>query len=526
MKEQSFETNEDKKDSENEKDIDQKIVSRYLNYENDFSKMMRVTEEYQALPAQTAQQTLKLHDQAWKNYWLLKKDFNLKRKKYGLNSEECPPRPGIPRYKDSDGEMVAIIPTAGMFYVAKYKGKIYENTYTKHFVNTLRITKYKSHFRATAEIKFPEKTNLSPIRFRIPFFKTEQDVKDFKELDHPEQIKFLRNRIQQFRIVPKSWGYKAEMVYKVPLEELNLEKKKAKLDPNRDAAIDIGVNILAAIANNFGENPILIYGKRVKEINYYANRFYAYLQSAIDFMKNEDNLTWKRIDEIINALPPDLKKIVKFKRKTIRKSSDMVQELKKLQRQVAKKRYNRLENEFHRVANRIRDDFVKHRIGIVAIGRPKGWKKDIKKRVHRKTLDKFNRKFQMIPFDSFINKLWYKLAKEGIKVVTGSEDYTSKCSSLDQEKIGKHKRYLGVRAPYMKGRRKGGIGTKYYKARGLFKSKKYGYIHSDANGAFNIGRKLLPSYFSNIPRSDMKLSPIGRFKFDKSQYVVTPPNSP
>jgi len=24
-----------------------------------------------------------------------------------------------------------------------------------------------------------------------------------------------------------------------------------------------------------------------------------------------------------------------------------------------------------------------------------------------------------------------------------------------------------------------GIGTKYYKARGLFKSKKYGYIHSD-----------------------------------------------
>ncbi|TXT61070.1 MAG: hypothetical protein BAJALOKI2v1_50038 [Promethearchaeota archaeon] len=132
----------------------------------------------------------------------------------------------------------------------------------------------------------------------------------------------------------------------------------------------------------------------------------------------------------------------------------------------------------------------------------------------------------MIPFDNFLNKLWYKLTKEGIKVVTGSEDYTSKCSSLDREKIGKHNKYLGYRSPSMKGRGKGGIGTKRPKARGLFKSKKYGYIHSDANGAFNIGRKLLPSYFSNIPRSDMQLSPIGIFKFDKTQYLVTPPNSP
>jgi hypothetical protein len=92
---------------------------------------------------------------------------------------------------------------------------------------------------------------------------------------------------------------------------------------------------------------------------------------------------------------------------------------------------------------------------------------------------------------------------------------------LDQEEIKKHKEYLGIRGPSMKGRGKGGVGTKYPKARGLFKSKKYGYIHSDVNGAFNIGRKLLPSYFSNIPRNKMQLSPIGKFKFDKSLNAVS-----
>ncbi len=66
-----------------------------------------------------------------------------------------------------------------------------------------------------------------------------------------------------------------------------------------------------------------------------------------------------------------------------------------------------------------------------------------------------------------------------------------------------------------------GIGTKYYKARGLFKSKKYGYIHSDVNGAFNIGRLLLPGYFSSLLTKDMQLSPLGKFMFDKSLYAVT-----
>jgi IS605 OrfB family transposase len=516
LREQSYKISREKKD------IDKRIVNRYLNYNNDFAKMMRVTDEYKALPSQTAQQTLMLLFQAWQGYWILKREFNLKREKYGLNSEECPPRPGLPRYKDSDGEFVGIIPTSGMFQIKKIKdGMVSRNSYTDHFINSLKVSKYKSHFSATAEIKLPKKTGLPPIRFRIPFFKNQSELNSFKDLTHKEQIQFLRDKIQQIRIVPKSWGYKAEMIYKVPLEELELEKKKARFDPNRAGAVDLGVNILAAIVNNFGENPILIKGNRVKDINFRANRFYSSLKSIIDFMKNENNLTWKRIDEIINALPPDLKVIVKFKRNTIKKSSDMIGELKKLQRQVAKKRYNRLENEFHRVANLIRDYFVEHRTGIVAIGRPKGWKKDIKKTIHKKALQRFNRKFQKIPFDNFLNRLWYKLAKEGIRVITGPEDYTSKCSFLDQEEIKKHKEYLGTRGPSMKGRGKGGVGTKYPKARGLFKSKKYGYIHSDVNGAFNIGRKLLPSYFSNIPRNKMKLSPIGKFKFDNSLYAVS-----
>ncbi len=37
---------------------------------------------------------------------------------------------------------------------------------------------------------------------------------------------------------------------------------------------------------------------------------------------------------------------------------------------------------------------------------------------------------------------------------------------------------------------------------------KFEYIHSDINGALNIGRKGAPEYFNGIGKSDMKLSPI------------------
>jgi hypothetical protein len=63
--------------------------------------------------------------------------------------------------------------------------------------------------------------------------------------------------------------------------------------------------------------------------------------------------------------------------------------------------------------------------------------------------------------------------KFGSKIRITEESYTSKCSALDLEIIGKKDKYIGTR-----------------EKRGLFVSKK-GMINADLNGAINIMRKII-----------------------------------
>lgn len=80
--------------------------------------------------------------------------------------------------------------------------------------------------------------------------------------------------------------------------------------------------------------------------------------------------------------------------------------------------------------------------------------------------------------------LKYKLALEGIKLVTVEESYTSKCSSLDKEDVCKHNTYVGTRVH-----------------RGLFETGDNTLINADINGAINIMRKVFPNesvYFDGI----------------------------
>lgn len=76
--------------------------------------------------------------------------------------------------------------------------------------------------------------------------------------------------------------------------------------------------------------------------------------------------------------------------------------------------------------------------------------------------------------------LTYKCEKEGISVEIVAEEYTSKCSFLDMEKIGKHDQYLGKRIK-----------------RGLFQSSNGTLINADVNGSYNILRKCKPNAFAN-----------------------------
>ena len=68
-----------------------------------------------------------------------------------------------------------------------------------------------------------------------------------------------------------------------------------------------------------------------------------------------------------------------------------------------------------------------------------------------------------------IKQLQYKAAERGIKVELIPEEYTSKCSFLDNEFPEKRKKYSGKRVK-----------------RGLFQSANGYLINADVNAAYNI----------------------------------------
>jgi hypothetical protein len=102
-----------------------------------------------------------------------------------------------------------------------------------------------------------------------------------------------------------------------------------------------------------------------------------------------------------------------------------------------------------------------------------------------------NQNFILIPYDKLIKMIKYKGENIGITVLTNNESYTSGCSFLDNEYIGKES--------YDKSRRI---------VRGLFKSNKGILINSDVNGAYNILKKAFPEAFKVDEIEDVHLHPI------------------
>ena len=79
-------------------------------------------------------------------------------------------------------------------------------------------------------------------------------------------IKTLVTNINQVRIVPRLKHYVIEVVYEKSCITTN------NLDFNRIAAIDIGVDNLAAVTSNHkGFRPILVNGKHIKSVNQFYN---------------------------------------------------------------------------------------------------------------------------------------------------------------------------------------------------------------------------------------------------------------
>jgi putative transposase len=246
----------------------------------------------------------------------------------------------------------------------------------------------------------------------------------------PIVIETRQHNVDQVRIVPKSGYYVVEVIYEQA-------ETQADVDPALYAGIDIGIDNLATLTSNkVGFVPRLVNGRPLKSINQYYNKRKAELQSIL-----KDTRFTARMERITN------------------------------------RRTRRIDHYLHTASRHIIDLLVAEGIGTLVIGKNPNWKQEVN--IGKRN----NQQFVCIPHARFIDMLTYKAKLVGIAVMVTEESYTSKCSFLDREPIGKHEQYLGKRVK-----------------RGLFRASDGRTINADTNGAYNIIRKVVPDAFGQRDR--------------------------
>jgi putative transposase len=303
---------------------------------------------------------------------------------------------------------------------------------------------WKSFFHALADWKeHPEKYSSKPRiprykkkdgQFILPFTKSQISF-EAHEIILPKITKVsmktrmnLKNQIIGVRIVPKGMGYVLELIYVKCIPRITQK------EPKNVVGIDIGVTNLTTMVNNIGKKPIVVKGGVIKSINQYYNKERARIQSTYDRQGVTSG-----------------KKLLK----------------------LTDKRNRKIHNFFHEVSHFIATWCLNHNIDTIILGRNKNWKHQVN--LGKKT----NQNFVSIPFYRLIGMIEYKAQDVGIRVIQVREDYTSKCSFLDNEPLSKRLKYAGKRV-----------------TRGLYKSKAGLFINSDVNGAYNIIKKEIPNAFT------------------------------
>ena len=245
---------------------------------------------------------------------------------------------------------------------------------------------------------------------------------------------------QQVRIIPKVGCYEIEVIYEI--------KENKPKQNQRVASIDLGLNNLATVVTNDGNNPILISGKKIKSINQYYNKMTSKQESLLP----NNIFTSKSLDRLWL------------------------------------KRNSKISYEIHKVTKFLANYFDERDVSKVIIGYNSGWKNGINLR------KRTNQNFVNIPYTKFINQLTYKCQILGITVITREESYTSKASFLDYDEIPNYK---DETKPKFSGRRI---------KRGLYKSTTR-KINADVNGAYNIMAKENPNYIIG-KREQLGFNPI------------------
>lgn len=229
---------------------------------------------------------------------------------------------------------------------------------------------------------------------------------------------------RQVRFLPERDQLVMELVYDIEICETIPYN-------GHSIGIDLGVNNLAACADNQGSKPFLINGRPLKAINQYYNKEKARYQSVLEKMNGKKRS--KRLEG------------------------------------MTKKRNRKIKDYLHKASRYLIDYCKEQGITQIIIGKNKGWKtgSDLGKRV--------NQNFVGIPFGQFIEMVLYKAKEEGITVILTEESYTSGTSFLDNEEP--------VKGNYDKSRRI---------CRGLFKALDGTRMNADVNGAYQIMKKVVP----------------------------------
>ena len=229
-------------------------------------------------------------------------------------------------------------------------------------------------------------------------------------------------------------------------------------------AIDLGLNNLATIIFDRSKQTYIIDGKILKCKQSYYNKKISILQS-------------KEMKRLGNS--KDFKDTKRIKR-------------------IRKKFNNFCDNYVHTASRMIVNLALKHNCSKIAIGNFKG----VKNGNHAKL-------FVKIPHTKLIELIKYKAKKAGIKVILINESYTSGCSCLDGEKVGKK--------AYNKKRRI---------SRGMFRSNQGILINADVNGAYNILYKFTKTSAKSISEyvtySQLKANDMYNGTMTNPRMVCTP----
>ena len=235
-------------------------------------------------------------------------------------------------------------------------------------------------------------------------------------------------KLREVRIIPRRVGYTIELVYLKTVP--NLKKK-----PKRKGAVDLGMTNLVTFVDNLGNQPIVIkdHGKGIKSITQYY-----------------------------------LKKQTQLRAQYVQQQKQQLKENHKLQYgttfyKLREKWRKKLKDAIHKLTLYLIELWIERGLHEVIIGYNKKWKQG----VH--FWKKVTQMFVTIPFMRIIKILKYKAAERGIKVELIPEDYTSKCSFLDNEFPQSRTKYAGKRVK-----------------RGLYKSAQGLLINADVNAAYNI----------------------------------------